>query len=56
MTKEKATTKKEATRRVKRSNTSWDICGFTKAINWDVLEQMDAKQLEEIAKILEKVK
>lgn len=45
--------KAKATKKVRKTK---DFFGFEKAINWDVLEKMDAKQLKEVAKILEKVK
>lgn len=58
MTKEKATkTTKNATRRARatRAN-SWDVCGFTRAINWEALDRLDGEELKALAKILDKVK
>lgn len=48
-------TKKQKVKATRRGGYQ-DPFGFTKAINWDVIEKMDEKTLKELSKILDKVK
>lgn len=52
----KETKKQNQKTRATRRGGYKDPFGFTRAVNWDVIEKMDEKTLKELSKILDKVK
>ena len=46
----------KGTRAKQRKAPAWDVCGFTRAINWEALDNLPEEEKKKIYEILKKVK